>query len=114
MKGHLGTAYTHTKGGLEHLDNAVRTVRSVHSAVAPLINHTREGARLNNAMKNLGKSYDAIREKVVAGDRIGKAVVSVACAVRKTKRLGHRALRLKPFLQFKCTIVCSNIDSPNY
>ena len=81
MKGHLGTAYTHTKGGLEHLDNAVHTVRSVHSAVAPLINHTREGAILNTSMRNFGKSYDAMREKVVAGDRIGKAVVYVAGAV---------------------------------
>ena len=83
MKGHLGTAYIHTKGGLAHLDDAVHTVRSVHSAVAPLINHTREGAILNDTMKNLGKSYDAIREKVVAGDRIGNAVVSVAGAVHK-------------------------------
>ena len=83
MKGHLGTAYNQTKGGLERLDNAVHTVRTVHSIVAPLINHTREGAILNNTMKNLGKSYDAIREKVVAGDRIGNAVVSVADAVHK-------------------------------
>ena len=83
LKGHLGTAYVHTKGGLERMDNAVHTVRTVHSAGAPLINHTREGAILNANMKNLGNSYDAIREKVVAGDRIGKAVASVAGAVHK-------------------------------
>lgn len=79
----LGTAYVHTKGGLERMDNVIHAVRTVHSVVAPLINHTREGAILNASMKNLGKSYDAIREKVVAGDRIGNAVVSVAGAVHK-------------------------------
>lgn len=83
LKGHLGTAYNNTKGGLERLDNAVQTVRTVHSAVAPLLNHSREGVIINNTMKNLGKSYDAIREKVVAGDRIGHTVASVASAVNK-------------------------------
>ncbi len=83
MKGHFGTIYNHTKGSLERIDNAVQTVRKIHSAVAPLINHTREGASLNNTMKNFGKSYDAIREQVVTGDRVGRAVVSAAGAIHK-------------------------------
>jgi hypothetical protein len=83
MKGHLGNAYVHVKGGLELADNVIHTVRTVHSAVAPLIDHTRQGAILNDTMKNWGNTYDAIREKVVEGDRVGNAVVSLARAVHK-------------------------------
>ena len=83
LKGHLGTAYTYGKAGLERMDNVVGAVRMVHSVVAPHINHTREGAILNASMRNFGTSYDAIRQKVIEGDQIGNAVVSAASAVHK-------------------------------
>jgi len=83
LKGHLGNGYQHVRGRLQQLDGAIQTVKAVHSAVAPLINHTQQGHIFNENMKHLGKSYDAIRSKVVQGDNIARTAVAVGGALHK-------------------------------
>jgi len=83
IKGHIGTGYHQARGRLQTLDGAIQTVRAAHSAVAPLINHTQQGFIFNENMKHLGKSYDAIRSKVVQGDNIVRTAVAVGGALHK-------------------------------
>jgi hypothetical protein len=83
IKGHLGNGYQHVRGRLEQLDGAIQTVKTVHSVLAPHINHTPQGFIFNENMKHLGKSYDAIRSKVVQGDHMVRTAVAVGGALHK-------------------------------
>ena len=83
LKGHLEVGYHRTKDTLGKLDNAIQTVKAVHTVVAPLINHTREEFIFNEIMKHLGKSYDAIRSKVIHGDNVVRTAVAVGGALHK-------------------------------
>ena len=85
VKGQLGTRYNQGREVLGRLDDGVQTVKRVHSFVAPLINHTREGRILNNNLTKATNSYDTIRDRVINGDR---AIQSTAHVIGGLQKLG--------------------------
>ena len=83
IKGHIGRGYHEARAGIQKLDGAIQTAKAVHSVVAPLINHTQQGALFNENMKHFGKNYDAIRSRVMAGDNVVRTAVAVGGALHK-------------------------------
>ena len=83
VKSQLGTRYNQSREVLGRLDDAVQTVKRVHSFVAPLINHTREGRILNNHLSKATNSYDTIRDRVLNGDRAIQTVAHVMGVLQK-------------------------------
>ena len=55
IKGHIGRGNHEARGGLQKLDGAIQTAKAVHSVVAPLINHTQQGALFNENMKHFNQ-----------------------------------------------------------
>jgi len=85
VKSQLGTRYNQSREVLGRLDDGVQTVKRVHTFVAPLINHTREGRILNNNLTKATNSYDTIRDRVINGDR---AIQSTAHVIGGLQKLG--------------------------
>ena len=85
IKSQMGTRYNQTRDVLGRLDDGVQTVKRVHSFVAPLINHTREGRILNNNLSMATNSYDTIRDRVINGDR---AIQTAAHVIGGLQKLG--------------------------
>ena len=83
LKGHLGTRYNQTREVLGRLDDGVQTVKRIHTFVAPLINHTREGRILNNNLGKATNSYDTIRDRVINGDRALQSTAHVIGGLQK-------------------------------
>ena len=83
FKRHLGTRYDQSREVLGRIDDGVQTVKRVHSFVAPLINHTRQGRILNANLTNATNSYDTIRDKVINGDREIQTALRVVGGLHK-------------------------------
>ena len=81
VKYHLGRSYDHAKHVLGKLDEGMHTVRIMHHVVKPTLQIVHPEA--NKSLTKMIKSYDSIRDNVVAADRALQTAGHVADFVGK-------------------------------